>query len=449
MLVGVWDLSTSFLNATRIKSSGDGAERNKLQMKHTSLLIAGLILIQLCSAQDLKKIDWSSDVDFLAQELPKKHYDFFTVKGKNEFLTGLKKIRSTSIDLTDLDMAIRLQQLIAGFGDSHTRINYGQLIDRNKILPLHLAWFKDGLFILRTTHENNQILGHQILSVNGTPLKTITDSLATLITVDNEAIVKVEVPRLFSLTEILAHFGFAREPEVELMLKDLKGVIKPYRIKPAQLSRGNAETYKSDSLALCFKNETIFFIDYYLATDKVYYLQYNKCSGKEVELQYGSAKNAEKLPSFKEFEDKVFQTLKNASVEKIVFDMRFNAGGNSTQGTAFIEKLAGYLEKNPETKLYVIVGRNTFSSAILNAMDFKRLTKAVFVGEETAGKPNHFGEVRSFQLPNSGIKVNYSTKYFKRTDETANTIMPDIKLEPSFLEYSKGIDPAYGWIKKQ
>jgi hypothetical protein len=418
-------------------------------MKHTNLLIAGILVMHLCSAQSVKKIDWNSDLDFLAQELPKKHYDLFTVKDKNEFLTGLKKIRSTSTDLTDLEMAIKLQQLIAGFGDSHTRINYAQLVDKNAILPLQLAWFKDGLFILRTTHENNEILGHQILSVNGTPLKTITDSLATLITTDNEAMVKVEVPRLFPLTAILRHFGFTNGPEIELMLKDLKGVIKPYRIKPAQLNKENAEMYKPDSLALCFKNESIFFIDYCLEADKIYYLQYNKCSGKEVELQYGSAKNAEKLPSFKEFEDKVFLTLKNTSIKKVVFDMRFNSGGNSAQGTAFIEKLASYLQQNPETKLFVIVGRNTFSSAILNAMDFKRLTKAVFVGEETAGKPNHFGEVRNFQLPSSGIKVNYSTKYFKRTDETANTITPDVKLEPSFFEYSKGIDPAFGWIKKQ
>lgn len=62
----------------------------------------------------------------------------------------------------------------------------------------------------------------------------------------------------------------------------------------------------------------------------------------------------------------------------------------------------------------------------------------------------HFAiEVKSFQLPNSGIRVNYATKYFKRTDEKVSTISPDIKLEPGFSDFVSGIDPAYEWIKKQ
>lgn len=215
------------------------------------------------------------------------------------------------------------------------------------------------------------------------------------------------------------------------------------------MTRQNRKMYKPDSLALCFRNERAFFIDYYQTTDNIYYLQYNRCWSKELELRYGNAQNAEKMPSFKDFEEKVFQTLDKNSIDKIVFDIRFNGGGNSSQGTEFIEKFAKLLEKNKNTKIYVILGRNTFSSAILNAMDFKRMTNAIFIGEETSGKPNHFGEVKSFQLPGSGIRVNYSTKYFKRTDENVSTISPDIKLEPGFSDFVSGIDPAYEWVKKQ
>jgi len=215
------------------------------------------------------------------------------------------------------------------------------------------------------------------------------------------------------------------------------------------MTRQNRKMYKPDSLALCFRDERAFFIDYYQASDNIYYLQYNRCWSKELELQYGNAQNAEKMPSFKEFEEKVFQTITKHSIDKVVFDIRFNGGGNSSQVTEFVVKFAKILEKNAETKIYVILGRHTFSSAILNAMDFKLITNATFIGEETSGKPNHFGEVKSFQLPNSGIKVNYSTKYFKRTDGKVSTISPEIKLESSFSDFDHGIDPAYEWIKKQ
>ena len=155
------------------------------------------------------------------------------------------------------------------------------------------------------------------------------------------------------------------------------------------------------------------------------------------------------MPSFKDFEKKIFKALKNQSIDKIIFDLRFNSGGNSSQGTEFIEQLAVFLKKNPQIRTYVIIGRETFSSAILNAMDFKRLTKAIFVGEETAGKPNHFGEVRSLQLPMSKVYVGYSTKYFKKTDENINTLKPDISLEMSFSDFTKGLDPVFEWIKNQ
>jgi C-terminal processing protease CtpA/Prc len=170
---------------------------------------------------------------------------------------------------------------------------------------------------------------------------------------------------------------------------------------------------------------------------------------KEVALEYGNKEMADNLPSFKEFEEKVFNTLANESVKKIIFDIRYNGGGNSSQGTAFIEKLAKFLEANTTIKTYVVLGKATFSSAILNAMDFKRLTNAIFVGEETGGKPNHFGEVRNFQLPTSQLQVSYSTEYFKRTDKNENTITPDVKIEMSFSDFTKGIDPVYEWIKKQ
>lgn len=418
-------------------------------MRNLSLLIIVLLLNLVCNSQTLKQVDWTADIDFLATELPQKHYDFFTVKEKKEFLVGLDKIKLSSPKLTDIEVAIKLQQLIAGFGDSHTAVNYGQLIDKNKMLPLHLYWFSDGLYILHTTQENMEILGHQIVSVNGVPLKTITDSLGTMTTKDNQAIIKNSIPKLLPLVQVLECFGFVKEQEIKLELKDLNGIKKTHILKFAEMTRQNRKTYKPDSLALCYRNERAFFVDYYQAKNNVYYLQYNRCWSKELELQNGNTQNAEKMPSFKEFEERVFQTLANNRVDKLVFDMRFNGGGNSIQGTQFVEKLAKFLENNSKIKLYVVVGRNTFSSAILNAMDFKRLTNAVFVGEETSGKPNHFGEVKNFKLPSSGIRVDYSTKYFKQTDEKVTTISPDIKLEPSFSDFARGIDPVYEWIKNQ
>ena len=417
-------------------------------MKKISLLAVGIVLSLTMYSQN-EKIDWNTDLDYLANELSEKHYNFFAEKSKDDFLSGINAIKQESEKLNDFQVALKTQQLIAKFGDSHTRLNFNRLLSANQILPIHLFWTSDGLFVIHTTPENETILGSQVLSINNIPIKTIIDSLSTLFTVDNQATIRISIPQFIPSLQILEYFGFTNTEQVELGLRTSANQNQSYILKPSTMNRNNSVSFKPDSIAFSIKNGNLTFTDSYFPNDKIYYILYNQCLSKEVVLEYGNKEMADKLPSFKEFEEKIFETLKNNSVEKIVFDMRWNGGGNSAQGTAFIEKLAKFLETNPTIKTYVVLGRATFSSAIINAMDFKRLTNAVFIGEETAGKPNHFGEVRNLQLPTSKLAVNYSTKFFKYTGEEVNTITPDIQIEMSFSDFKKGIDPVYEWIKKQ
>lgn len=418
-------------------------------MKRISLLLIGLLLLIPCKSQTLSQIDWKSDLDFLARELPQKHVGLFEIRTQKEFEKGLEQIKLNSDTMSDLGVAIKLQQFIASFGDSHSSVNFNQYIDPNQLLPFHLHEFSDGLYILKTTSAYKELLGCQLISINGIPVQKIADSLSTLITRDNASIIKNRVPTLFSSMQLLAHFGFVKQTDISITSKDSTGKMKTYLMKPEVMDKFNHVVFQPVSKPICDKNQNAFFNEYYQPIDKIYYLQYNKCWSKELEMDHGDAQKAENMPSFKTYEKKVFETLRKETVEKIVFDMRYNNGGNSFQGTQFIEKLAQFLEINPKIKVYVIIGRKTFSSAILNVMDFKRLTNAVFVGEETSGKPNHFGEVKNFQLPSSQLQINYSTKYFKRTDESIHAIIPDVNIETSFSDYARGIDPVYEWIKTQ
>ena len=411
-------------------------------------------MLSLTMYSQNQKSDWNADLDYLAKELSEKHYNFFSIKSKDDFLSGINAIKQESKDLNDFQVALKTQQLIAKFGDSHTTLNVTRLLNANQVLPINLLWTSDGLFVLHTTSENEKILGCQLLSINSIPVTTVIDSLNTLFTIDNQATVKSKVPQIIPSLQILEYFGFANMGQVELGLKTRTNQNQTYILKPSPMNRNNRVSFKPDSLAFSTKNENFIFTDFYYPTEKIYYMLYNKCLGKEIALEYAALgymnkEEAEKMPSFKEFEEKAFKTIENESVEKIIFDMRYNGGGSSSQGTEFVTKLAQLLEANKKIKIYVVLGRATFSSAILNAMDFKRMTNAVFVGEETSGKPNHYGEVRSFQLPTSKISVNYSTKYFKVIDEEVNTITPDVKIEMSFSDFTKGIDPVYEWIKQQ
>lgn len=87
-------------------------------------LLIGLIAFQTIYSQDEQHIDWKIDLDFLAKELPEKHYNLFTVKSKQEFLSGINAIKLNSEKMTDFQVTLRTQQLISQMGDSHTALYF-------------------------------------------------------------------------------------------------------------------------------------------------------------------------------------------------------------------------------------------------------------------------------------------------------------------------------------
>jgi len=415
---------------------------------NTFFLYSFLFLSIVAYSQENKPIDWSADLEYLKVELPKNHYKLYHLKDENYFIRGIDNINVGKENATDLDIAIRLQKLIASMGDSHTKTGWEKFMDKGSTLPLQLMWFSDGVFVQGTNMENQSLLGNKIVTINRTPLSTIADSIGTLFTLDNAAVIKNQFPKYLPIIQLLKHFGFARTDTVELLLENRTGEKWTYFLKPSILTKQNRRTFKPDSLALCYKNGRSLFTDSILKADNIYYIQYNQCASREYPPQ-GYAGKPEDLPSFTEFKKKIFDNINKYNFDKVVFDLRFNGGGNSQPGTELVSELATIGKINQKGKLFVIVGEKTFSSAIINAMDFKNMTQAIFVGEETEGKPNHFGDIKIMTLPNSGLKIQYSTKYFKRSNINLNTITPDQITETSFQDFKSGNDPAYEWVRKQ
>ena len=142
-----------------------------------------------------------------------------------------------------------------------------------------------------------------------------------------------------------------------------------------------------------------------------------------MEEDYGSGATALFMPSFREFEKQVFQVLRKKEVDKLIFDLRFNSGGHPAQG-------------------------KTSSEALINAIDYMNYDEVVVVGEESGGRPNHFGDVRRFVLPESGLIISHSTRYFDLLEEDPGAISPDVEATETFNLFIKGVDPALEALRK-
>lgn len=81
--------------------------------------------------------------------------------------------------------------------------------------------------------------------------------------------------------------------------------------------------------------------------------------------------------------------------------------------------------------LYVLSGTQTQSSAMNFVCAVKDCQLGLVVGEETGDPATAFGDLEPFRLPNSGLELFVSTKYFIRPNksEVRRGVLPDISVQ--------------------
>ena len=93
-----------------------------------------------------------------------------------------------------------------------------------------------------------------------------------------------------------------------------------------------------------------------------------------------------------------------------------------------------------------LVGRQTFSAAMVNAIDFRQDTNAILVGEPIGERPNSYSENDEITLPRSRLVVSYSTRYYQFLDQDVPAVEPDQRVDPSWEAYKAGRDPVMDWV---
>lgn len=151
---------------------------------------------------------------------------------------------------------------------------------------------------------------------------------------------------------------------------------------------------------------------------------------------------------------KFFADVKEANINNVAVDLRGNGGGNSLVADEFIKHLnvdsyktwdcavrCGPVLKHFDNdfikndkydtdfsgNVYVLTNTNTYSAA----MDFSMLIQdnnlGKIIGEPSSNKPESYGDILYFHLPNSKIQLCISFKKWYRIDQTKK----DLLIEPN------------------
>lgn len=169
----------------------------------------------------------------------------------------------------------------------------------------------------------------------------------------------------------------------------------------------------------------------YVPEGRTAYVQFNRVGDAPDET---IAAFAERLRAF----------VDSALVDRVVLDLRLNRGGDGTLNRPLVLSLIQSPKLQGPGRLFVVIGRSTFSAAQFLVHDLEEYTDAVFVGEPTAGKANSYGDSRRITLPNSGVTVRASIYYWQHGHPLDSRPWkgPDIAADLTSRDYRANVDPA-------
>ncbi|MBO0723230.1 MAG: hypothetical protein J2P41_20570, partial [Blastocatellia bacterium] len=407
--------------------------------------------IRLAALEDVGKMSrdegWRYDLWFLARELRRIHFNPFKYISREEFEDYVKKLNDEIPKLTDPQIEVALMKLARRMGDGHTLIRPASMklsermladpgvVDR-RVAPIELYLFKEGLFITAASPKYADIAGAQVLRIGDNAIDKVMESLDQVISQDNKMWPKYVAPALMRNPRILNGLGLIPESDKMLItIRDQEGKTRSVTLEAEQIgSTDDWRQARQDTIApepLYLKNRKANYWFEYQPDSRTLYFQYNAVAQDAKET----------LP---EFCARMFKFINDNPVDRMIIDMRWNGGGNNFYNRPIIHGLIRNEKVNQLGKLFVIVGRQTFSAAICGAAEIESNTRAIFVGEPTGSSPNFVGESVTVTLPYSKMGGSISDLYWQNSVamDYRVWIAPQLYAPPSFELYRANRDPA-------
>lgn len=378
---------------------------------------------------------WQTDIKVLAQNLPAKHPNFYTKHTAQEFEEAFDALSEQVPMLDDSQIVMELNRLVAMGNDAHTNIEFSAYAKSMHRLPIQIIVLSDGVFITGATSAYKELVGAQIIKFGDTDALEAFEQIGVLFGYENNSRLINAGSSYLPLLPAMAAVGIADDfgaDTFNLTIKDDSGerVIELDCTIPTSRPQwvSFAQGFKN-GMPLMYRKSHGNYQTEFLKDSGAMYLAYNQCKdAKDYPMKLLSTFITEKSDEF--------------DARRLVIDLRFNGGGDETVLWALMEQLESFDRFKDKGDIVVLISRYTFSSAMSNAHQLKDRLGAILIGEPTGGKPNHFGELNSFILPNSKLTISHSTKWFEKVEGDPDAVHPDVLIEVGSADFFAGKDPV-------
>jgi hypothetical protein len=421
-----------------------------------------LLALQVPSADTARERAWREDLDSALTVFLTKERSFSPV-ARRAFERRVRGLRDSVRVLEDDALVVRLATAVASAENAHTRL----YLLRNRTvlhrLPVRVWWFGDELRVVRAREDQADLLGARITHIAGRPVHEVARLVAPLyagsagwkryiatytmtspevlhglgLRADTSGVEIRAVTRAGSAVRLLVPLPLQKTNEPTEAWWDL-GPMHPGRQGP-WVSPLPSDTTR---LPLYLRYPTQNYWTAWLPGSRTLYLNYQR------------AQDQPDGETTRAFGDRLLAEIAERDPARLVIDLRFNTGGNLDLAEPLFDRIAALPLARERGRLFVIVGRTTFSAGMTPAVALQERTRAIFVGEPLGDALDYWSEGGNIVLPNSRLTMHYADRFHSYSrvehpeykpyvrDYALDRFRLDVPVSLTFAQWLAGRDPA-------
>jgi len=383
---------------------------------------------------------WTKDVSYLENRINELLYTPNQAISKTELSKEIQTIKANIANLSDEQIVVKIMTIFGSLGSGHNVIlptspNKGAL----KKLPVQFYQFNDGLFIVDAEKGLEKWIGYKVELIGNTTAAEAIQKTNAVNARDNDMQILWLAPYYVGLPDILQELGIIEDAtQVNLNVSDSKGKSEKVIMNPIAWNFTGFPVLpklKKENQPLFLSKTEDFYWSKALPEHNAMYVQFNLVRQKS-DL------------SFMDFNLKLREDIKENNSQNLILDLRFNSGGNGAIVPPMLKTLIEFESMHPDGKIFVLMGRGTFSAAQNLLTRITKFTNAILVGEPSGSGPSFIGESGWFKLPYSNLMGLVASQYHQASsaEDHRHWIAPHIPVGLSSTDYFNGNDKALNSI---
>ncbi|HEX8394899.1 MAG TPA: S41 family peptidase [Longimicrobium sp.] len=376
---------------------------------------------------------WLHDIEFAYAELKRLNPDYRHRVFPAEFERRFAELKRNIPTLSDEEIFFGLKRTLAVLHQGHLVIWPGDDTP-NRYLPVRFYAFPEGIFIIDAAPAHRDLVGSRVVTIGSLPAEEALRRLSEGNSVDGDMEYLWNTADLNSTYNLKGMGAIRATDAVNLTVQRPGAAIRRVSLPTLAASMEGrqdkllAPPGVTPPLFLSDLGQTLW--ERALPEHDAVYVQVNNLKADTDE-------------TLDQFAERLWTALQRAQPKNLILDLRHNNGGTTQLYPDLLRTLIAY-SRMPNTQVYVMIGRRTYSAAGNFVTDLERLTKPIFVGEASSECCNLYGDPAVVTLPYSRIQGEFTAVKWQLStpSDRRREMSPEVPVQLTAAAYFAGLDPA-------